>query len=446
MSVRNYNVATSGYPLSAADSLAFGTNPFSFGHWIYIVNDRNQYTRTMTFGPSGNIAGNQHVCCDTNNDGTSFNAANENDGTAFISETVGTWYWRVVSKSGTTLTARLFADSTSTTPIGTQTVTVTNSDHGTMVQTTFFEGFGAGSSPTDYDHWLDGNIALGKLEIGREWTDAECRLESLKFGSRTGGSGTKRCWAMNDLSLTVFGLQEWTGIGPTLSAAQGTTRDDTIRPSVLESLDGLRLDNFRRANESPLSGGGLWTPVAGGFTGVMNLTSNVVVGNGTDGPVMRTEAWSADQSSEIVVTDAANTDVGPMVRCSSGKCYVWFVKTGNPGDIQVSTAGAFTGAITTRSTGTVAVGDRFRLEIAGTTLACYKNDVLVGATFTDATLATGAPGIFAFSSADKIGEWVGRGALARDYTLAAWQDRTEWRAGSTLAPAREIDLFRGSFR
>lgn len=127
--------------------------------------------------------------------------------------------------------------------------------------------------------------------------------------------------------------------------------------------------------------------------------------------------FADNQYSEIVVYKTANEGgIGPAVRMSgSGAAFDGYALVRYGADIQLYRYD--NGSATILATGAMALddGDVLRLEISGTTLSCYKNDVLITAidgdgVITDATYETGNAGLAGrtdFSTSMSAKSWEG---------------------------------------
>ena len=163
-------------------------------------------------------------------------------------------------------------------------------------------------------------------------------------------------------------------------------------------------DNFNRANEDPLSGGGNW--VACGTAARPKIVGNQVVSNGAaDGYSRYTGAsWAADQQSEITLTDtldAQNDRAGVLCRHPAGStihAYAFFVQrdagpaynlymykyvSGTPTQLSSVSYGA-----------TPAPGDILLLEVVGSALTGKVNGVTKISTSDSAITGADAPGFF----------------------------------------------------
>ena len=76
-------------------------------------------------------------------------------------------------------------------------------------------------------------------------------------------------------------------------------------------------DNFNRADENPLSGGGNWVQM--GTHVQIKLVTNQVTGASVAYCLQRwtTSTWASDQSSEMTMTNSPGDGVGCAVRCSA---------------------------------------------------------------------------------------------------------------------------------
>ncbi|MFC4307493.1 hypothetical protein ACFPN2_00225 [Steroidobacter flavus] len=155
----------------------------------------------------------------------------------------------------------------------------------------------------------------------------------------------------------------------------------------------VQVDNFNRANATPL--GGNWETITANG---LNLASNQVTGStglAVSGWKAASFAFAADQSSEVkVLVPGDYDDAGIGVRLSStggGQGYVAQYRAGD-GRVYVSrlTAGALTTLIAPVVSWTS--GDVLKLTVTGTMLEVFRNGVSIGST-TDSTHASGQPGL-----------------------------------------------------
>ena len=170
------------------------------------------------------------------------------------------------------------------------------------------------------------------------------------------------------------------------------------------SYTQLAADNFTRANENPLSGGGKWSAITITGFGAVQLLSNQVVPtvvNLQDNSAYTGIAWPNDQYAEIVVAaDATGCTIGACCRMSTGNMYYTQVV----GPLGVGTATQYiskyvanAGTNIVNIPVTLAVGSVVRLEVQGTTLTAKINGVTM-LTTTDASLASGSAGLFAYGT------------------------------------------------
>lgn len=176
-------------------------------------------------------------------------------------------------------------------------------------------------------------------------------------------------------------------------------------------------DNFNRANETPLSGGGNWTST----TNQIVLTSNTVqpAGTGNDREAVYV-AWANgnDQYSQMkitAVTSTAGNGFGVCVRHDPtvGTKTMYRLVLEGGGNFEVLKLVA--GTPTSLRTGTVtySAGTALGLSVQGSTLKVWYNGSQVGTNITDSTITTGDPGI-AYSS-----------------TLSSVPTGDDWDAGTT---------------
>lgn len=163
-------------------------------------------------------------------------------------------------------------------------------------------------------------------------------------------------------------------------------------------------DNFTRTPENPLSNGGAWTNGLTGFANmqlISNTARSATAGAGAAYVGVPNFTSYPNQSATISVISTAG--FGVLVRMdSSGNGYRLYAVNSTTLRISRVTAGVGTAigadfAVTGLSSGVLVT-----LEISGTTLTAYRNGVSI-TTRSDATYATGSPGIYADTNGIQIG-------------------------------------------
>jgi len=167
-------------------------------------------------------------------------------------------------------------------------------------------------------------------------------------------------------------------------------------------LDTFVIDNFNRANETPLTGN--WYNKAG-----INLSINKVVSTTYSDKfaVRKTPQFTANQYSEIKLINTPGYDFGPSVRCSSTQLTgYWFTPFSNGTSVLIAkfNNGSFSTLLTTQAQ--TKVNDILRLEINGNVLKGYINGVQVISTTDNNPIATGQPGLFIYDTST-LDDWKG---------------------------------------
>lgn len=165
-------------------------------------------------------------------------------------------------------------------------------------------------------------------------------------------------------------------------------------------------DNFNRADEAPLSGGGNWSST----TNRIDLVSNQVqpAGTSNDREAIYT-AWSNgdDQYSQIkvtAITGTAGNGFGPCVRHNSTVGTKTMYRLILNGDGEYELLKFITGTPTSLASGTVtySAGTALGLSINGTTLKMWYGGTQFGSNITDSGIASGVPGIAYSSSLSSV--------------------------------------------
>jgi hypothetical protein len=139
--------------------------------------------------------------------GSSYTATGGTSAAATLS--LATWYYLVMQRNGTALTLRVFADSTSTTPLGTGSGTIDVSDMTDLAEVLAGEVF-TGS-------WYDGEAECLRVVKGTTWTDAQARTESQSYDYVL---GTGTIWLncrLKDVDADTDGLNDSSGAGNNLT-------------------------------------------------------------------------------------------------------------------------------------------------------------------------------------------------------------------------------------
>jgi hypothetical protein len=159
-------------------------------------------------------------------------------------------------------------------------------------------------------------------------------------------------------------------------------------------------DDFNRANETPLSGGGNWVTGAGP-TNTVNLDTNTAQGTTLDCLAsVVTPAFANNQKSTIAFISGAASDISPAVRIQSSTnpaCYLAFFSSPTTCQIYKNDSSFGSTAIGAGYTVTsMTAGDTASLSATGTTtvtLELFRNGVSQGTrTDSSSTLTGGQPG------------------------------------------------------
>ena len=169
-------------------------------------------------------------------------------------------------------------------------------------------------------------------------------------------------------------------------------------------------DTFDRADATPMStamSDGLGTWVSGpGATGDLNILSNALRSSGTQrAAIVTSPTFAADHRAEITLTFSVTVGVVLRMQSSSDSSgYLIYLpnstklvvyKITDTGTIALTQLGADI------AISAVTAGDTIGGEITGTTITILRNGVSQG-TRTDATYATGQPGVYIGASAATV--------------------------------------------
>lgn len=181
-------------------------------------------------------------------------------------------------------------------------------------------------------------------------------------------------------------------------------------------------DDFNRANETPLSGGGNWQDGPGAY-GSVNLNTNKIraattgadVASRYGGTTFGNDQYSQAKMATLSGSGSRYIGVNVRIRLSTdGDSYSALYVQGS-GVVELydqSDTGSIGSTLIASITSTFAVNDILKLEVIGTTsnLKVYKNGSQIGTTQSDSTWTTGQPGV-AFYTVDvaqiELDDWEG---------------------------------------
>lgn len=221
-------VGTETLRATLAAALDFGTVNYNWGLWF--KPSAQELGEIATLGNQVNPTGLwQELYSDTG----PYRLRNIYDTGADIGGyqwSTATWYWITMTRTSNADFCRLrvFGDSTSTTPLFENTSGAADNDNYTTLDTLLVGTRGSGL-----------NTALGEYQLlkiqanaGTEWTNAQCRAESRRFGIQKAGGTNRLCYGLETLADASFGLTDSGGVGAAL-VNSGFTNGST-RPLVLE--------------------------------------------------------------------------------------------------------------------------------------------------------------------------------------------------------------------
>lgn len=212
----------------AASPMVIDTGAYCFGIGVRLVADRNGETALAAITNDPNPAEFYNgVYCGT--DGTSIRAPVYaiTELVPGVSLTVGTWYWLVYGRDGSgNATVRVFADSSSTTPLG--SASVADPTDWTQAGVFDFDTFLIGDA---FGLWADAEFRVAKVHLGAYWSDSEAVAEMTDGTQILKAGGTKwGAWTLKDLAT---GLADGTGNSRTLT--NSGMADGGTEPSYIGS-------------------------------------------------------------------------------------------------------------------------------------------------------------------------------------------------------------------
>jgi hypothetical protein len=168
-------------------------------------------------------------------------------------------------------------------------------------------------------------------------------------------------------------------------------------------------DDFNRANEDPLSGGGNWGQLHDTSNGDLQVSSNKVISDSTSGSE-KTARWvgagsfTDDQYSSLVISGFGffgnSYQAGVIARASADTgtgrdYYAYYITDDGDSSKLTKLVKVVNGSETTLASSSIAWtgGDRVEIEVEGTTIRGLKNGVEQHSS-TDSALTTGKPGVW----------------------------------------------------
>lgn len=151
------------------------------------------------------------------------------------------------------------------------------------------------------------------------------------------------------------------------------------------------LDTFNRADESPLSFGGLWTGNVQSSQTATDLASNVAKATSTTTQRAWGTVFNADQEAFVTTLAANRYDLFLRITnpgLATVNCYSFIFASGDGIYVYKVVSGSFTQIAYSGATPTHVSGDVIGARVVGTSLFGYKNGVQ-GVTVTDSAV-TGA--------------------------------------------------------
>src|SRR5256885_2160695 len=265
--------------------------------------------------------------------------------------------------------------------------------------------------------------AVSPSQINLSWTDNATTEDGFRI-ERCAGAG---CSAFVEIATVGANVVTYQNTGLTASTSYSyrvraynaggtssyTNTATATTPTAPPTVGPLASDAFNRPNENPIAGN--WSSVAAANLQLLNNAVRAASSSlGTNGVAFYNAlTWPADQWSEVTIATLPTEigggmgDNGPVVRIAANAATYYLAAAFANGSLELYRAidNNFSQLLVA---GTVATGDRLRLEVEGTTLRVYRNGVLLGRV-PDAQMATGSAGLGQDGASGAMDDWAGGG-------------------------------------
>lgn len=217
---------------SLSPALTIGTGDVTTGIWAYF----DSFPGTRMVYSIHRVGFSERMGMRSNASSGLIGSSNGTSTPSAYTASTSTWYWCVVSRESGVMLLRIFDDTTSTTPLGSNNIAETT-DWTTI-----------NMAWVGYEAAIGNLAAVGqftnfKVHTGVVWSDAECRTESQKFGIQKSGGTDRLCWGLETLDANSYGINEFNGGSAMMNngAVVGANR-----PSQLEAAGGTSLPTYNR--------------------------------------------------------------------------------------------------------------------------------------------------------------------------------------------------------
>lgn len=262
---------------------------------------------------------------------------------------------------------------------------------------------------------------LGAIRLADDYDDRLTSLQRQRLNMRTGLDFSADLTIQDAVETIMLrpDLDGWHRLRPTKGRLEvwlgsGNGKRRWIDAPVIAG--GSISDNFNRANETPIAAP--WQILAGS-SGSVNLTSNAITHAVSSGILFlsynHATGWTADQSAKFkYASSTVEDDWGPAVRIGVTGVSGYFLGLWSPGPaVYKSISGATSEVEAVTLTGTV--GNTYKIDVAGSTIRYYENDVELStspATDTSLTTAGVGAGAYLYSTGGSIDDFISTGEIA----------------------------------
>lgn len=221
------------------------------------------------------------------------------------------------------------------------------------------------------------------------------------------GDGTYSAWSYGN-GGTQLTYTQWNALSTVEEASNAAYNTYTLWSHIPPNQTSFVTDDFNRANSSGL--GASWTGTVNDFDIASNRAISTVA-DANNFVAFTDPIWlgGANQYSKCKIQNVGAFDGGPGVRLSASEGSGYFVSIGLLDAPSTHSIGRTINQVyqsIAQFNATIATGDLIQIDILGSLIRVRQAGVIIGQV-TDTQIATGFPGIHAYSDGFIAEDWAG---------------------------------------